>query len=236
MLEQLFARGGVVEMPFGQARQRGGAIRAGQGGQSGQGAAIGHQDFRRAQAREFAREQALRDLRDAQFAAGETQPGKPDAVVLGCEREQQVVGFLVQQRRVGERARRDDARDRALHRTFGGVRVADLLADRDRLAQLQQLGQILLGRVVGHAGHFDRRAGGSAARGERDVEQPRRLLRVVVEQLVEIAHAVEQQDVRMLRFQAQVLLHHRRVGALGGRVSAHGVPRYSRKVSIRIFR
>ena len=178
------------------------------------GAAIGDQDFRRAQAREFAREQALRDLRHAQLAAGETQPREPDAVVLGCEREQQVVGFLVEQRRVGERARRDDAGDRALHRTFGGVRVADLLADRHRLAQLQQLGQVLLDRVVGHAGHFDRRAGRCAARGERDVEQPRRLLGVVVEQLVEIAHAVEQQDVRMLRLQAQVLLHHRGVGAL----------------------
>ena len=35
--------------------------------------------------------------------------------------------------------------------------------------------------------------------------------RVVVEQLVEVAHAVEQQHVRMLRLDAQVLLHHRRV-------------------------
>jgi hypothetical protein len=65
--------------------------------------------------------------------------------------------------------------------------------------------------MVRHARHFYWFAGGSAARGERDVEQPRCALGVVVEQLVEIPHAVEQQHVRMLRLEAQVLLHHGRV-------------------------
>ena len=39
-----------------------------------------------------------------------------------------------------------------------GRRVADLLADRDRLAELHQLREVLLDRVVRHAGHRDRRA------------------------------------------------------------------------------
>ena len=91
------------------------------------------------------------------------------------------------------------------------------------------LRQILLDRVEGHAGHLDRRAGRLAARGQRDVEQPRGALGVVVEQLVEVAHAVEQQHVRMLRLDAQVLLHHRRMGrsgAAGGAAvtGAVGVP------------
>jgi hypothetical protein len=42
-------------------------------------------------------------------------------------------------------------------------------------------------------------------------------LRVVVEELVEVAHPVEQQLVRMLRLGAEVLLHHRRV--TGGRIA-----------------
>ena len=62
-----------------------------------------------------------------------------------------------------------------------------------------------------HARHRDRLAGGLAARGERDVEQRGGATSVLVEQLVEIAHAVEQQRVRVLRLDAQVLLHHRRV-------------------------
>jgi predicted glycosyl hydrolase (DUF1957 family) len=47
---------------------------------------------------------------------------------------------------------------------------------------------------------------------KRDVEQPRRFLRVVEEQLVEVAHPVEEQDVWVLGLDAQVLLHHWRVG------------------------
>jgi hypothetical protein len=65
--------------------------------------------------------------------------------------------------------------------------------------------------VERHARHLDRRAGGSAALGEGDIEQPRGALRVVVEQLVEIPHPIEQQLVRMLRLDAEVLLHHGRM-------------------------
>ena len=65
--------------------------------------------------------------------------------------------------------------------------------------------------MKGHARHGDRLTRRGAARGEGDVEQARRPLRVVVEELVEVAHAVEQQHVGMLRLQAQVLLHHGRV-------------------------
>src|SRR5262249_3259704 len=73
-----------------------------------------------------------------------------------------------------------------------------------------ELGEVLVDRMVGHARHLDRRASRGAARGEREVEQSRRALGVVVEHLVEISHAVEQQDVRVLRLEAQVLLHHGR--------------------------
>src|SRR5258708_3202805 len=51
---------------------------------------------------------------------------------------------------------------------------------------------------------------GGAARGEREVEQARGALGVVVKHLVEIAHAVEEQHVGVLRLDAQVLLHHGR--------------------------
>src|SRR5690606_8351456 len=65
-----------------------------------------------------------------------------------------------------------------------------------------------------------------------DVKQLRSLARVVVEQLVEVAHAEEQQHVRMLRLGGEELLHQGRVfrglyfhGQRGGRV-AGGPPWY----------
>ena len=62
--------------------------------------------------------------------------------------------------------------------------------------------------MVGDPGHRDRLARRSAAFGQRDIKQLRGALSVVIEQLVKVAHAVEQQDLRMLRFQLQILLHH----------------------------
>jgi predicted transcriptional regulator len=44
-----------------------------------------------------------------------------------------------------------------------------------------------------------------------DVEQCRGAARIVKEHLVEIAHAIEQQHIGVLRLDAQVLLHHRGV-------------------------
>jgi hypothetical protein len=49
-----------------------------------------------------------------------------------------------------------------------------------------------------------------AALGQRDVQRLGRRDRIVEEHLVEIAHPVEQQRVRILRLDLQVLRHHRR--------------------------
>ncbi len=67
-----------------------------------------------------------------------------------------------------------------------------------------------------HTGHGDRRAVGLPARGERNVEQARRPAGIVEEQLVEIPHSVEEQHVRVLRLDTQVLLDDRGVGGIGG--------------------
>ena len=117
--------------------------------------------------------------------------------------------LFIEQCRVGQRAGCDDAADGAFNRPLAGGRVANLFADHDRFAKLDEAGKIRLKRMVGHASHLDRAAGTLATRGQRDVEQARRFLGVVKKQLVEIAHPVEKQRVRMLCLEAQVLLHHR---------------------------
>ena len=59
-----------------------------------------------------------------------------------------------------------------------------------------------------HTGHHHRLAVGLAALRERDVEQARDLLSIRKEQLVKVAHAVEQQRLGVVSFEPQVLLHH----------------------------
>ena len=152
----------------------------------------------------------------AEAAARQLEPREAEALALAIQGGEQRVAALVQERLVGDGARRDDAHHLALDRTLRLRRIADLLADRHRFAASHELREITFDAVERHAGHRDRLAGGLTARRQRDVEQSRGALRVVEEQLVEVAHAIEQQHVRVLRLQAQVLLHHRGVGFEGG--------------------
>ena len=130
--------------------------------------------------------------------------------------------LLLEQRGVGHRAGRDHAHDLARDRALARRGVADLLADRDRFAELHEPREIGFGGMHGHAGHRDRLAGRLPALRERDVDELGRAARVVVEELVEIAHSVEQQRVRELRFDRVVLLHHRRVRTVHRRLRARG--------------
>jgi len=82
-------------------------------------------------ATEFAGQCLRRDFGEAQLAARQRQPRQADRGFFRVQREQHVVGLVVEQRRIGERARRDDARHLSLDRPLGGMRIPDLLADRD---------------------------------------------------------------------------------------------------------
>ena len=142
---------------------------------------------------------------------------RPKRLATRLTATQDRIALLGEQVALGQRARRDDADDLALDRPLGRADLADLLADRDRFAEPDQLGEVAVDRVHRHAGHRDRLAGARAARGQGDVEQAMRALRVVEEELVEVAHPVEEERVGMLGLDAQVLLHHRRVAdRLGG--------------------
>ena len=175
---------------------------------------IGRQQLGRAQPLDFRFERRdTAQLHDAEAAGGQVQPGQTEAAAGSVDAGEQVVAPLLQQGFVGERTRRDDAHHLAFHGALDLARLAALLADRDRLALADQFGQVGIEGDRGHAGHRDGRAGGGAALRERNIQQLRRAARVVVEHFIEIAHAVEQQHVGVLGFDAQVLLHHGGVGA-----------------------
>ena len=136
-------------------------------------------------------------------------------VAAGRDADQEAVAGLFEQGLFGEGARCDDALHPAFHRALAPGRVADLFADGDRDAEVHELREIAVYGMVGHSGHGNGCSGGLAAGGEGDVEQFRSALRIVVEEFVEISHAVEKQVVGVLRLDAQVLLHHGRVLGTG---------------------
>ena len=160
-------------------------------------------------------------LVDQEAATGQVGPGQAVALLATRQRHQQGVAALVQQRFVGDRAGGDDAHHLAFDQALGERRVADLLADRHRLAQRHQPCQVAFVGMHRHAGHRDRCAAGAATLGQGDVEQPRGLARVVVEQLVEVAHAEEQQQVRVVGLGCEELLHQR--GVFLGRLGVAGI-------------
>ncbi|MNU58798.1 hypothetical protein D3C71_479420 [compost metagenome] len=182
---------------------------------------IRHQQFGRFQTRQFGFQCIVSvDFVDQEAAAGQVGPGQPIAALVARQGHQQSVAALIQQRLVGNGARGDDAHHLAFDQALGQCRVADLFADRHRFAQRDQSCQVALVGVHRHAGHRNRCTTGAAALGQGDVEQARGLARVVVEQLVEVAHAEEQQQVRIVGLGCEELLHQRRV--FGGLVFGHG--------------
>ena len=174
--------------------------------------AFSDQNLRRIDTCELGCQLCRGNARRAQLARREREPRHADRSVAACrrrQRQQRCVRFVIQQRCVGQRSRRDDAHDLALDRSLAGGGIADLLADRNAFTELDQLAEVLLDRHHRHAGHLDRCPGRVTACGQSQVKQPRAALRIVVKQLVKIAHPIEQQGVRMLGLDAPVLLHHR---------------------------
>jgi hypothetical protein len=101
---------------------------------------------------------------------------------------------------------------------FGGV--FHLLADGDAMAEANELVEIIIGRVDGHAAHGNIFAQMLAALGEHNAEGGAGDFGILEEELVEIAHAVEQEITGVDRLDLEKLRHHRRQrrrrGAGGG--------------------
>jgi hypothetical protein len=110
---------------------------------------------------------------------------------------------------------RDEADDRAIDQRLRPSRLArlrralGLLGNRDAVPGLDQPRKIRLRRMDRDPAHRDRLALVLAALGERDVEARGCDLRILEEQLEEVAHPVEQQRVPRLILEAPVLGHHR---------------------------
>ncbi len=170
-------------------------------------------------------------LRNPEGPRRDVDPGKRIGVFCAAPhpaQRHQVAGFgRREQLFLGDRAGRHQPHHVALHHRLGAAllrfrRVLDLFAHCDAMALRDQLLQIVVGGVDRHAAHRNVLALVLAALRQRDAERAAGDLRVLEEQLVEVAHAVEQQRIGIRPLDLDELLHHRRrtgrrqLGGTGG--------------------
>ena len=161
------------------------------------------------------RQGRLRDRRHGEFSGRHVTPGESEPA-FGAGQRREVVGRpRVEQRVLAERPRRDQpddfAADDGLRAALACLgRVLHLLAHRDLETLADQALQVALGAVDGHAAHRHGAPLVGAALGQRDVERLGGARCVVEEYLVEVAHPIEQQVVRMSALDLEILHHHRR--------------------------
>jgi hypothetical protein len=191
--------------------------------------AVGDENLRRRQRGEDGGKIAGRADEAFDLAGGELDRGHCGGPGAGGDGGQAIGAARVEEAVLGQRPRGDDAHHLAPDDGFGAALpglggVFHLLADGDLGARADQFGKIGLGRVHGHAAHGDRRSAMAAAMGERDAEDGGGAGRVLEEELVEVAHAEEDEGVRLDRFRLEILRHHRRgAGGVGYGGGGRGV-------------
>jgi hypothetical protein len=178
---------------------------------------FGDDEFPRVDAHDLGEQPVAYRHRNQEDTGGDVDPGECQFLLAAHAAERhQVIGFgRREQLFLGDGPRRDEADDVALHHGFRAAllrlrRIFDLFAHGDAMAEPDQLLQIVVGGVDRHAAHRDVLAEMLAAFGERDAEGAAGDFRVFEEQLVEVAHAVEQQRIRVRCLDLDELLHHRR--------------------------
>ena len=175
---------------------------------------VGHQGFRRPQARQHGGKCLHLQLEGPDLPGGQLGRGHRRLTCTDGHGSQPVSPPGIQESVLGQGARRDDPDHIPTHHGLGTAlaglrRVLQLLADRDSEAGPDQLGQIGLRRVDRHAGHGDVLPRMLAAVGQGNAQRLRRLARIVEEQLVEVPHAEEDQCIGVALLHVEELLHHR---------------------------
>ena len=158
----------------------------------------------RGQPRQLASHQLRLHLRHRELAGADVGVGDGGSPVVEGDGGEVVVGRLVEQLRLDHGARCDDPHDGAVDEA-PPVRLADLLADGDAVALLDEPREVGVEGVVGNAGERHLLALPHVPLREDDLQVARGDLRVLVERLVEVAHAEEEQRVGVLRLHAEVL-------------------------------
>ena len=145
------------------------------------------------------------------LAGGNITDRAADPLLGEKERGIIVVGVLHQHGALHDGGGRNDADHVPVDKALCQRRVLHLLTDGDLVAVCDQAGDVALGGMEGNAAH--RRALvlrlAAVAGRQREVELFGRDQGVLVEHLIEVAQAKEEQTVRVLLMDFQILLPHR---------------------------
>ena len=186
--------------------------------------ALRHQQFSGVDTRERRRQRIAVCRLDGKRAGRDVEPRDAETAPRVRKRRKIIVAALVEQRILDDGAWRDDAHDLAVDNRPGaalprGGGLLGLLADRNAEPLPDQALEICLGRMNRHPAHGNVLPSMPPSARERDVERRRGTFRILEEHLVEVAHAIEQDRIRMRALDVHVLGHHRGrfVRAGGGR-------------------
>ena len=103
------------------------------------GPVIGDHQFGGVQALDFGQQGfPTAEFLHAEAATGDVQHRESEESFIADHGGEQIVAMLVEQCFVAHRAGGDDAHHLTLHRALAGSRIADLLADHHRFAELHQ--------------------------------------------------------------------------------------------------
>ncbi len=148
------------------------------------------------------------DLRGSEFPGGYIGVGNANPARLDHDRGQVVIDVAGQQAGFQDCSRRHHPYHLSGEQPANWP-IADLLADGNVVALLDQPGQIRLGRMEWNSGHRDPHAFGNIAGGQHDLQFLRRDLGIVVEGLIEVAQSEEQNGVGILALDFKILLPNR---------------------------
>ncbi len=206
-------RAGAVEACRRQRRKHGPAIAQGSAKLGPVEEGIGKQHLARVDPGKGGGQPLQRRRLDVKIAGRHVEPGDGEFVPGLGQGGEEIIVPRIEKRFFRERApghQPDDvAADERLRPPLLRLgRLLDLLADGDLEALADQPREVAVGGVDRHAAHRDVVAPVLSSLRQRDVKRRRRLHGVVEEELIEIAHPVEKQVVRMGLLERQVLGDH----------------------------
>ncbi len=174
----------------------------------GQGLLLRVEDLGGAQAGQLGTQQA-RDVSTVELGGGKLTGGDVDIgnaslLLLLNNRAKVVVALSGEQSRLDQGAGGDHTHHLARENSFDRL-VTDLLADGDMVALLDQAGEVVFGGVMGNAGHGNAGALGDGAGGEEEIQLTGSGFGILVEGLVKIAEAKEEDGVGILALDLEIL-------------------------------
>ena len=174
----------------------------------GQSGALGEEKLTRSELEDPLPAGVGTGLEAAPLTGGDISPDEARAVPVGEERSEVVVRLGIEVGVVEHGARGDHAGDGTAHESLRVTGILGLVADGDAVALVDKLGGVGFHGPPGHAAHGDGIVIAAVPGGEGQLEFPGRDACVLEEELVEVTHAVEEEGVRILAFDLEILPEH----------------------------